>query len=164
MNDETVLLNDLSLYGLRRVHVIRMGQPVDMERWLMLMTEDEVCSLQRMEYEDKGMGVWHLRLWWHYKGPVTGSQPGILWHLSKGERVSECVRRGAELHLAFFERWPVKAMIGKLPNGSRPVELDEGIEITLERAEREMGECLFLFAVPREALRETMEPVDVGRN
>jgi len=65
MEDEIVIEEGVSRFGLHRVHVMRMGAPVDLERWVkerVLAVGGEVKTWYR--YEEEGIGVHHLRLWW----------------------------------------------------------------------------------------------------
>jgi len=67
MDDEMVVEEGVSRFGLHRLHVARMGGKVDVERWV----EEKVTSVGGemktwFMYEEEGIGVWHLRLWWKH--------------------------------------------------------------------------------------------------
>lgn len=76
MPDGVVVRNDVSRYGLRRLHILRAGQPVDEAAWLAAVgiTADEL--LARLEFKEEFMGMHHLRLYWRDKGGTHDVRPG----------------------------------------------------------------------------------------
>ena len=53
----------MSRFGLYRVHVIRMGGPVDSIRWIAERVGNGRLE-GVLEYEEVELGVHHLRLYW----------------------------------------------------------------------------------------------------
>jgi hypothetical protein len=64
MTDYIVVRDDMSLEGLRRLHLLRAGKKLErqevMERWGI--DPEKVKAVA--EYEDKETGMWHLRIYW----------------------------------------------------------------------------------------------------
>lgn len=60
---ELVVADKVSRFGLHILHVVRAGSPVDRGCW---MEGKEVEAVY--EYEEKEIGMWHLRLWWKKEG------------------------------------------------------------------------------------------------
>jgi hypothetical protein len=69
MDDEAIVEEGVSRYGLHRVHVVRMGGEVDAERWIREKTEEGGRVETFFRYEEEETGVHHLRLWW--REPLT---------------------------------------------------------------------------------------------
>lgn len=71
-NEDVYLVrDDVSRFGLRRVHALQMGAPVDEAALLGRMGVDEAALMARLRYEEVGVGVWHVRLYWRAE-PVGG--------------------------------------------------------------------------------------------
>jgi hypothetical protein len=73
--DEVIVEQGVSRFGLHRLHVMRMSADpgrsgeVDLERWVqekVLAVGGEVELFYK--YEEKELGVWHLRLYWKAPG------------------------------------------------------------------------------------------------
>jgi len=67
----TVVRDDVSRCGLRRLHVVRAGKAPECDEWL---AEKEICEeelLARLAYEENGVGMWHLRLYWKNPSDLT---------------------------------------------------------------------------------------------
>jgi hypothetical protein len=62
--DEVVVEDSLSEYCLHRLHVIRLGTPVDAKKWMneRIKGNDEVTLM--WQYEERELGIHHLRLYW----------------------------------------------------------------------------------------------------
>ena len=131
MSDETVVKNGLSVYGLRQVHVIRMGKPVERENWLHLLpVEIDWHDVTMAEYLDKGMGIHHLWINWHAREMIQIKYPdgrpeiSFWWWIgTMGVRLStDCA---ATVYRRKIGKWPERVMIGKLPKGAQEGALIE---------------------------------------
>lgn len=63
--DESIVEEAVSRFGLHRIHVIRMGSPVDLGWWItekVLAVDGKVNTYY--QYEEEEVGVHHLRLYW----------------------------------------------------------------------------------------------------
>ena len=69
----TVVKDDLSEMGLRCLHVVRAGQAPVCDEWFVEKGISEEELLARLEYEENGVGMWHLRLYWR---PSTSPKSG----------------------------------------------------------------------------------------
>ncbi len=70
---EVVVDRGCSRYGLERIHVMRMGEAVDMESWVEWLELEASIQSKTVEwessviYDEVGLGVHHLRLYWRLK-------------------------------------------------------------------------------------------------
>lgn len=88
MSDEVVVWEGVTRYGLHGVHVMRMGGKVERDGWLLKVLgrpestrgqaapieqaapSDQAASMDQaevkgiLEYEEEGLAVWHLWIWW----------------------------------------------------------------------------------------------------
>ena len=62
--DEMVVEDSLSLFGLHRLHVIRLGDQVDVEKWMNERVKGKEGVTLVWLYEEKELGIQHLRLYW----------------------------------------------------------------------------------------------------
>ena len=134
MSEETLLVNDMTPYGLRRMHIIRMGAPVEKGRWVEQTPLEARELLEAFEQEDKTLGIWHLWLVWNARERVRlhgapGLEDGkvvLWWALGRGQALRESIRYAAVAYLGWFEKWPEVVKVRKLPKGApEEVELYE---------------------------------------
>ena len=62
--DERVVDMGVSRFGLHRLHVIRMGKPVEMERWIDQYVPMGGRVETHLAFEEPGLGLHHLYLYW----------------------------------------------------------------------------------------------------
>ena len=68
--DEVIVVEGRSWQGLHYVHVMRMGAEVDLEGWIKKVLDLGGEVEMFYQYEEKELGVWHLRLYWKAPGEV----------------------------------------------------------------------------------------------
>ncbi|MBE3142543.1 MAG: hypothetical protein IMZ61_01260 [Planctomycetes bacterium] len=130
MNDSEVIENTISAQGMRWLHVIRMGEPVDQEMWLARVPDYSLSLVQMQRQYETGLDLHHLRLWWPAREPVRlFNAPGLvdgttvlLWSLDKGQSLREAAIYAGVAYLSYFNRWPNLARFAKLPPEGRGVE------------------------------------------
>jgi len=121
---EKLVSNDLTVHGLRRLHVMASGR-IDVGRWLEMTPGDARHLAKAHQHEDE-LGAWHLWLVWNARERVTfetvGSNGervrlvGVLWYVDKGETLSwagEMAARRYELDMGrkathLFVRGPLR--------------------------------------------------------
>jgi hypothetical protein len=154
---ETLLVNDLTRYGLRRLHILG-NRKVETENWLGMVPwearGEEKASVQTAQYQDAEIGFWHLWVVWHVRGepvrmqlPTGGQREGILWYVEPGERMSEVIEAAALRFLAYYDCWPACALAAKLPKGAAETvkfEDRDGLVIGLQMAEWVPSRCIFV--------------------
>jgi hypothetical protein len=126
MNDSEVIENTISVQGMRWMHVIRMGEPVDQDVWLARVPDYSLSLVQVQRQYETGLDLHHLRLWWPAREPVrlfnaAGLLDGttvLLWSLDKGQSLREAAIYAGVAYLAYFNRWPNLARFAKLPEGA----------------------------------------------
>jgi hypothetical protein len=62
--DEMVVKNELDCGGMRTVHVMRGGKPVERDKWLDAVPGPALDSLWVRVDEEKALGVHHLWVFW----------------------------------------------------------------------------------------------------
>ena len=121
MGEEVLVLNDLTEYGLRRMHVVSMGRPVERDVWLERVPGEAIEHVNCIQTKEEGLDVWHLWVVWNCREMVTVSpaltpalsqegegatRKGVLWYVGKGIPVSFAVEVGAEVYGRTVGRWP----------------------------------------------------------
>lgn len=134
-NDETVIFNDVGPAGLRRLLVMRIGQPVEIEPWLMKVPEISRGQAVVSDFElGEKVKRFYLKLEWPTREAVTippplaielaerggtskpsEGRPAVMWTLEKRERISAGLLSAAELFWGTFNRWPVMGLVWALP-------------------------------------------------
>lgn len=68
-NDEIIVHQGVSRYGLGQLHVMRMGAKPDVEAYMARVEEEcgPVTWKLQVAYEEEGLGVHHLRLYWRQR-------------------------------------------------------------------------------------------------
>lgn len=78
---DVVVWEGVSRFGLRGLHVMRMGGKVERDGWLLKVLGtpappspsegsggggegDSAIVKGILEYEEEGLGIWHLWIWW----------------------------------------------------------------------------------------------------
>lgn len=130
--DEELLSNTISRYGLRELHVARMGAPVEIEHWLPFLPDYADTEMQR--WTEEPLGVHHLLILWPARevvhlvgGPSEWcGMDVLLWRLDKGQGLRDGAIRAAVAYLEHFGRWPTRAAVRKLPAGAEAFEVYRG--------------------------------------
>jgi hypothetical protein len=119
MSDETLLVNDITRFGLRRLHVVRMGAPVEGWNWVTKVPADGLELVKAFETREEGVDVFHLWIVWNAREPVKVEGKTVLfWWIGKGISLRDAARYAAVSYLGWFERWPGVVKVCKLPTGS----------------------------------------------
>lgn len=140
-----VLENSISAEGMRWLHVVQMGQPVDQEYWLGTICQYSLALVERQTQYEEDLDLHHLRLWWPAREPVTicggpgwlNDQRAVLWRVEKGQMLREAVMYAGVAYLDLIGRWPSVALVQSLPAGATErvlvyADSDERVEVTLE--------------------------------
>lgn len=129
-SEEMLIENELSRFGLRTIHVMRMGGPVNVERWLEL--SPVVCrdAVQCYRSVEKELGVHHLFLFWptreitRFKYSTGQIQDGVMWWIGKSWYETEktaSIREAADwatmTYQMAFLRSPTRCLVGKILEG-----------------------------------------------
>lgn len=128
--DEILIENSLSRYGLRTLHIMRMGGPVNLEKWFELAPvacRDTVAAYRNAEPE---LGVHHLYLYWSAREIVSfkyidgQALPGVMWWIgkswydtSKTASIREAADWGSMTYEMAFGRPPTRCLVEKILEG-----------------------------------------------
>ena len=149
-NDYTVLENRfIFASGLQYLHVMRVGEPVDVETVLRErvpgQSRDWYVDLQPYE-EGQALKRYHLELFYPYRGGLRlltdGEKPGlvhgIFWRRTGRERMSVIIQDAADAYWARYDAIPSMALVQSRPkNAPEKMTLGgccQGVEIVIREA------------------------------
>ena len=149
MNSQTVVVdNYLSRFGLRGVHLMRMGAAVDVEAARARWVPGEAEEVTRIAYEEAALGAHHLVLCWPAREVVRLEREdrktdAVMWWVGERSWLGEgkaTLREAVDLAGSLFKlrlgRPPARAMVRKLPKGATPTLPVAGAgEVTLAEEE-----------------------------
>jgi hypothetical protein len=132
--DEELLTNTISRYGLRELHVARMGAPVEAERWLELIPDAAAGLAEMRRWTEDPLGIHHLLLLWPARevvhlvgGPAEWcGRNMLLWKLDKGQGLRDAAITAGIEYLESFERWPNRVAVRRLPNEAKDFTIYKG--------------------------------------
>lgn len=128
--EEVLIENSLSMLGLRTLHIMRMGGPVNLDHWLELAPC--VCRelVQAYRSEEKELGVHHLTLFWptreitRFRYPDGSQADGVMWHIGKSwydpaklASLREAADWAAMTYQMAFGCKPTRCLVGKIAEG-----------------------------------------------
>ena len=122
MGDETLVLDDLTRYGLRRMHIMRCGKAVEARAWMeRIGGEVDAEEVRTWRCYEELLDVHHLWFYWHARELVEmrGGRrgPAVLWWV--GEQPARfAIDCAASLYLVRVGRWPNAALMSRLPAGA----------------------------------------------
>lgn len=140
-SEEILIENELSRYGLRTMHVMRMGAAVERGRWVDLVPV--VCRDFLSVYApvEAGLGVHHLYLWWptrdvaRFKYADGSTRDGVFWWIGKSfydPSKTASIREAADFAAMTFEmayhRDATQCLVGKILDGWK-MKSGEGFEV-----------------------------------
>ncbi|CAK0757014.1 hypothetical protein CCP3SC15_2210006 [Gammaproteobacteria bacterium] len=143
--------NRNSNMGLREVHVMRHGAQPDADEWMDAVCPDYAQELVRRMFNfEKGLGIWHLYLWWNAREVTeflqrdyfTGAAAeyveehlseitfapvryGVMWWIGAGESVSFAADCAATLYFRKFGRMPEMLWMAEPPAGHDQVSVQD---------------------------------------
>lgn len=121
---EVVVQDDCSRLGLRVVHVMRMGAPVEVEEYLGMVPGVAMETAHWIRREERELGVHHLYLMWKAREGVRILTPwpplpfsaksgegvkwveAVVWWVAPGETLREAAKAAAG---EFWVKWGRKA-------------------------------------------------------
>lgn len=117
--DEKLIENSISRFGLRTLDIIRFGQPVDVERWLKLVPGeawDLVMVARRVEPE---LQIHHAVITWNAREMVGFKDApikyGALWWINKHEHMSDAIDLASSLFKLRTGEYPTRCWVNELP-------------------------------------------------
>lgn len=150
MSEEVLLENDLTEGGLRRMHVMGMGEAPDVVRWRE-MVPPEAEGVEVFRTQEEAIGVHHLWFVWGarevvdltphpdasqslpHPRPLSQGERGeggdgvsgevVMWQVGTGDTLSWSIDLAATMFRLRLGRWPDTAWVRKLPPGA-PVEME----------------------------------------
>lgn len=131
---ETLVLNDLTACGLRRMHIVRMGAPVQLDNWIDQVPGEAINLLKVACTHEQDLDVHHLWMVWNAREMVNFILPdrqqvlGTLWWIEKGESVRWSTDLAANLYVLKTGRMPDQVWIRE-----RPKAATDEIEVDITR-------------------------------
>lgn len=126
MGEDVLLENLLTVRGLRRVHVMRLGEKIDRAAWIERCVPVEAIEyLSVFERYDVDVHMWHLHLVWNAREMVIHDQAEVvLWwpgRAMSGEGVAsarEAIDLASWLYKIRKGALPETAWMRRLPRGA----------------------------------------------
>lgn len=151
----SIVLNDVTIHGLRRVHVMRTGKRVDPSTWAYLVPVEGDESLEYISLQDRELpGTWHMWMIWHVHERITFNRVnGVMWYIEKSsKKVSDDIDDAMMRFLLEFEKWPEKVEIYSKPKDA-PYSLEWNDEkgshvVKLEENNKLPVRCIFVPVTP----------------
>jgi hypothetical protein len=141
MDDEIILIDDLTPDGLRRLHVMQMGEPVKVENWITRVPMASIHTCHSTDWVEKEIGMHHLLLFWKPREMVALRHPStssgreaqetpvevVMWWIDvkAGDTIRKCADDAACLFSLLHTWLPTKAAVRKLPTSAKGKKLDE---------------------------------------
>ena len=95
MPKEELIENSISEMGLRCMHIVRTGKPVNCERWFKKVPQPGRSFITRLQNHEEDLDVYHLRMYWNPREAITiienngDKSPSVIWFIDDpGELVS----------------------------------------------------------------------------
>jgi len=140
-----VLENSMSSHGMRWLHVVQMGQPVNMDTWLSQINHYCLALVETQTEYEQDLDMHHLRLWWPAREVITAQggpdwlngRKALLWKIAKGQVLREAVMFAGIAYLDLVGRWPKVALVQKIPEMATErvlvyADSEERVEVKLE--------------------------------
>lgn len=121
-SEDTIIQDDLTRLGLRRLHVMRMGEPVKVESHILRVPLPSIHTLVETEWEEKDLGMFHLLLCWKVREVVKIHAQGtdrevVAWWIDM--EAGDTIRKAADDACCYFSAmftWlPTVAAVSKIP-------------------------------------------------
>jgi hypothetical protein len=123
-----VLLNDVTLEGLRRVKVVS-DEPID--GTALPPPADILPGAHLRIWSDELLGLHYLEATWECREAISilcdgwkCARPMVLWKLRPGERVSVALKEALAVYAVRFKSFPAHAFMRKLPS-----TIEDGFEV-----------------------------------
>lgn len=114
--DETVMEDVITSRGLRTLHIMRRGQPVNpfawAQKWIDAKVPEECQSKDLLQWHvtregDPALDYWHLTLYWNAREMIefgrgwqdAALRYGVLWYIAPGESVTPAAKTAATLYV-----------------------------------------------------------------
>jgi len=128
--DETLIENSISRFGLRTLDIMRYGRAVSTYPWFDMVPGEAKSLVQCSRRFEQELGVHHLMITWNAREMVEFAdcpiQHGALWWIAKGERMSEAIDMAASLFKLRTGRYPTKCWVKELPKDAPDSYVIEG--------------------------------------
>jgi len=93
---EELIENSLSELGLRTMHIVSTGEPVDLNNWYQKVPDGGKRYLLKDTDHEEALDVYHLWLYWNACEPVNiekngSKQPAVIWYLGLLDEINDTV-------------------------------------------------------------------------
>lgn len=123
MEQEVMLENSMSREGVWTVHIIRMGQPVEVEPWLERVPAMDFSTLETRRWVEKDMGMHHLHLAGNVQDVIemrwpNGDRERAAFWWAKRTGLREAARQAAERFWIAEGMEPGEVVVREIPKGA----------------------------------------------
>ncbi len=132
-NQEKLIENSISRFGLRTLDVIAYGKAVNITPWLRYVPNDAIDLVRVIRREEPEIGIQHAIIVWNAREMVEFQEGpirfGVMWWIGKGQRMSFCIDLAASYYKKLTGLYPTKCWVNELPK-SAPDEIEiEGLPL-----------------------------------
>lgn len=122
-NDEVLLENAVSRFGVRRVEIVRMGAAPDRSNWIPFLSPTSLETMEFWSWQEEALDVHHLVVVWnarevvelHLEDGRTGK--AVLWWIGK-DNFRQAATDAATVHRLDLHQPGVVCLAAKLPRGA----------------------------------------------
>jgi hypothetical protein len=143
---ERIIQNDCSRLGLRMVHVVRYGKPVEIEAYYDQVPFEALETVRVMRRHENDLDMYHLYLMWKARELVKlqvaqrTSMTMAVWWIGKVDGRPVGLRAAAGQAACVYELgcgcWPDTAWVKELPAGATETfEIFDGQRLRLEQVD-----------------------------
>ena len=167
--DEILVENAISQYGLRQMHVIRQGRPVDPHPWVERVPDDARDLVGLYQVREDALDMYHLYVVWNARELVDLGKTkaplryGVIWFVADGETASWTIEVAACAYERIMKRWPTVAWMQKVPvSYPKKLTLDCGEMIQIDQGCWVPQERYVVVGIPMLEFNPVME-VEISR-
>jgi len=141
MSAETLVRDEVTMYGQHWLEVLRMGAPVDRDAWMDRVPVGARHLMKSWERHEKEMDIYRYYLWWPVRELVRVKLDGtvkevVVWFIEPGQTIrNAAINAAAEMWLE-RERWPEMLWLWHVPDGAPkrvPLDVPE-VELEVQEA------------------------------
>lgn len=130
--NEKLIENSISKFGLRTLHYIKFGSQVDARVGMGLIPGEAIDLVRIHRSVEEPLGIHHLFYTWQAREMIEfQNQPvryAVLWWIAKGENMSWSIELASCLYKVLMGRYPKTVWVNRTPKSAPETYMIRGIE------------------------------------